>query len=626
MAVAIPTEILNLFYSNPMQFANQMGLYALLSIIPLIIIYLLRPRPLKIKIPSLMFLMDIEKKKRLNIFRKFLKDPLFFIQLLVLLLISFAIAEPFIMSNEEVGGGHTVMILDASASMQADGKFGRAVDEAKKFLSSRNTVILAESVPIIVMKEAPSGSTQDALGKLKAKATTADLSSAILTGRRMLPEGGRMVVFSDFSSWSGDSPEVARKLAEANGINVEFITISGRTDNIGIVSGWFESNGDYKIIARNFNKDPETVNIGVTTNGRSVLSTTLNLKAGSSEYLAISDLQPGKTEIKLETDDALAADNTAYVLIPDSIKREVLYVTAAKTTPSLIALNLNPFTKTRQVDAKGLPSLSDYSTVIVSSPLSSDDEKKLGDYVKGGGNAVIIASQGLVSMELLPVIPDSLSNKTSLNVLRSSRMTEGIQIEKIGVNKHFKASLKSGGVALVEGGDKSVMLAYWKYGSGIVIYSGLADPVGDNIYDPLNENIWNDFHTLPEYPLFWKQVLEWISGSLDISEYNAKTGTFVRLPAVQTVKTPGDTVTTDLLLLDETGIYRLPDKEMAVNLFDETESNLAGQEMAVSNGGKDVQYNIEIRKAPKYFDIYLIVIGMFFIFFELYYLRWRGEL
>ncbi|MCX9014433.1 MAG: VWA domain-containing protein, partial [Candidatus Methanoperedens sp.] len=327
MAVAIPTEILNLFYSNPMQFANQMGLYALLSIIPLIIIYLLRPRPLKIKIPSLMFLMDIEKKKRLNIFRKFLKDPLFFIQLLVLLLISFAIAEPFIMSNEEVGGGHTVMILDASASMQADGKFGRAVDEAKKFLSSRNTVILAESVPIIVMKEAPSGSTQDALGKLKAKATTADLSSAILTGRRMLPEGGRMVVFSDFSSWSGDSPEVARKLAEANGINVEFITISGRTDNIGIVSGWFESNGDYKIIARNFNKDPETVNIGVTTNGRSVLSTTLNLKAGSSEYLAISDLQPGKTEIKLETDDALAADNTAYVLIPDSIKREVLYVT-----------------------------------------------------------------------------------------------------------------------------------------------------------------------------------------------------------------------------------------------------------------------------------------------------------
>src|SRR5574337_666399 len=113
---------------NSLQFANQAGLYALLSIIPLIIIYLLRPRPLKVKIPSLMFLMDIERKKRLNIFRKFLKDPLFLIQLFVLTLVSLAVAAPFIMANEEAGGGHTVIILDASASMQADGKFERAVE------------------------------------------------------------------------------------------------------------------------------------------------------------------------------------------------------------------------------------------------------------------------------------------------------------------------------------------------------------------------------------------------------------------------------------------------------------------------------------------------------------------
>ena len=75
-----------------MQFINEAGLYALLSIIPLIIIYLLRPRAKKIKIPSVMFLLDIEKKKRLNIFRKFLKDPLFLIQLLALIIISLAIA------------------------------------------------------------------------------------------------------------------------------------------------------------------------------------------------------------------------------------------------------------------------------------------------------------------------------------------------------------------------------------------------------------------------------------------------------------------------------------------------------------------------------------------------------
>lgn len=625
MAVALP-EILNFFYLNPLQFANQMGLYALLSIIPLIIIYLLRPRPLKIKIPSLMFLMDMEKKKRLNVFRKFLKDPLFLIQLLVLLLLSFAVAEPFIMTEEEVGGGHTVIILDTSASMQADGKFEKAAAEADKFLSSRNTVILAQSVPVMVMTEAPQGSARDALGKLKAKATSADLSSAILLGRRMLPEGGRMVVFSDFSSWSGENPNVARSLAQANGINVEFITITGRTDNIGIVDGWFEPGGDYKIIVRNFNTDRQNVGISVTTNNRNVLSSTLDLNTGSSEYFVISDLQPGNTEIRIDTDDALAVDNTAYVLIPDSITRDVLYITGNEITPSLIALDLNPFTTTTRVDAAGIPSLSGYAAVIVSSSLSPGDTDKLSEYVRGGGNAVIIASPGLERMDLLPVVPGSVSNRTSLNVVTPGRMTEGIDIGKVVVDKHFSASLKSGAVAFVEGGDSSVMLAYWRYGSGLVIYSGLADPAGDNIYDPLNEDIWNDFHILPEYPLFWKQVLEWISGSLDISEYNAKTGTFIRLPAVQTVKTPDDTVTTDLLYLDEVGIYSLPGKEIAVNLFDERESNLEGQEMEVSNGGEEVQYNIEVRRAPKYLDIYLIITGMFFIFFELYYLRWRGEL
>ncbi|MCD4800499.1 MAG: BatA domain-containing protein, partial [Methanococcoides sp.] len=47
-----------------MPFANILGLAALASIIPLIILYLLRPKPLELKIPSLMFLMLAEKKKK----------------------------------------------------------------------------------------------------------------------------------------------------------------------------------------------------------------------------------------------------------------------------------------------------------------------------------------------------------------------------------------------------------------------------------------------------------------------------------------------------------------------------------------------------------------------------------
>ncbi len=619
-------DFLNSLSANPVQFANQIGLYALLSIIPLIIIYLLRPRPLKIKIPSLMFLMDIEKKKRLNVFRKFLKDPLFLIQLFVLTLVSLAIATPFIMASEQAGGGSTVIVLDASASMQADGKFEKAVGEANKFLSSKNTIILAESVPVSVMKEAPSGSAADALKKLKAKATSADLSSAILLGRRMLPEGGRIEVLSDFASWNGDDPAVAKQLAQANGINVDFVTVSGRTDNIGIVNGWFEG-GDYKIIVKNFNKDPQDVKIDVTTNDENILSTSLNIKGESSEYFAISDLHPGKTRISISSNDALSVDNNAYVIIPRTVERDILYITDNAKAPSLVALGIVPYTTVKRVDTKSIPSYS--GIVIVSAALSQDAIKSLSDYVRGGGNAVMMASPGMEAMDMLPVELGTLSNKTSLNVVRASRITEGIGIDKTDVKKHFKATEKRGAVTLVEGGDKSVMLAYWKYGRGVVIYSGLADPQGGNIYDPLNDMVWNDFHTNPSYPLFWKQMLEFISGSLDVSEYNAKTGQFIRLPTRQTIKTPGDSVTTDVLLLDEVGVYELPDKDVAVNLYDEKESNLAGGGISAttaSAAGKEIPYTVQTVRAPKYFDIYLIIFAIFLVILELYYLRWRGEL
>ncbi|HEY9206289.1 MAG TPA: BatA and WFA domain-containing protein [Candidatus Methanoperedens sp.] len=621
-------------FNFSIQFANMMGLLALLSIIPLIIIYLLRPRPRKVKIPSLMFLFDLEKKKRLNVFRKFLKDPLFLIQLLALAIISLAIAAPFIMATEEAGGGHTVIIIDASASMQAKStsggtKFENAVEQANKFISGRNTIILAESVPVIVTKEAPSGSAADALKKLKPKATSVDLAGAILLGKRMLPEGGRVVVLSDFISWSGDDPSIAKKLAEGSGINVEFVTISGRTDNVGIVNGWFETDKDYRIVIQNFNNDARDVRIDVATDNTNVLSSSLNIKGQSNEYFAINNLNPGITKISISPDDALSVDNNAYLIIPESVKRDILYITDSPRSPSYIALGLLPFTTVEKSGTKNIPSMSG-KVVIVSSPLPPESVKTLSDYVNNGGNAIMIASPGMQDMDLLPVELGVLSNRTSVNVVQASSLTDGTDIEKTDVKKHFKAQLKSGAVSLVAGGDRSVMLAYWKFGKGTVIYSGFADPQGDNIYDPLNENVWNDFHANPAYPLFWKQALEWLKGSVDVSEYNAKTGMFIKQPAQQNVKTPGgDSFATDLLLLDEVGVYGLPNKDVAVNLYDEKESNLAGGGLAAGSenipGPKEVS-GAQIILKPRYLDIYLIIGAMFLVFLELYYLRWRGEL
>src|SRR3989344_2069433 len=101
-------------------FLNPPGIYGLLSLIPLILLYLIRPRPLKKIIPSLMFLVrQTRMSNKESFFRNFLKDWLIIIQILALILLSLALARPFILGTVTSSNEHVVIVLDSSASMQA---------------------------------------------------------------------------------------------------------------------------------------------------------------------------------------------------------------------------------------------------------------------------------------------------------------------------------------------------------------------------------------------------------------------------------------------------------------------------------------------------------------------------
>src|SRR3990167_10375061 len=122
-----------------MPFVNKLGLLALLSLIPFIILYLRRPKPQDRVIPSLMFILQNRKTSTKNSFlRTFLMNLLFFIQLLALIGLSISVAQPYIKIPYDITLENTIIILDASASMQAeDGgkmRFEQAVREAKSVL------------------------------------------------------------------------------------------------------------------------------------------------------------------------------------------------------------------------------------------------------------------------------------------------------------------------------------------------------------------------------------------------------------------------------------------------------------------------------------------------------------
>ncbi len=621
-----------------MPFENTAALAALASIIPLIILYLLRPKPLELKIPSLMFLMRAQKKKkRFASLKKLIKDPIFLIQLLVLILLSTAAAAPFYNAEEDLSGEHTVFVIDASASMQVDDRFDSAVEIAKGYVSKKNTIILAQSIPVTVLEGAEAGPTTDALNGLGPKGDVADISSAITNGMRTISnEGGRIIVISDFTSWEGEDPVSAKRLAQSYGIDVTFIRVGRTADNVGIIQGWLEateSGYDYNCVLKNYGEVTKTITLSVLPeNSGKALDLDLSVAAYSTKQIKLEGMGMGTTTISIKDTDSFSPDNTAYIYIPSGKQSDLLLITDGQKTPSSTALSLLP--DVRLKTSEMVPAdIDKYRMVVVATrerTLNSEEIAALDNFIDQGGKAVIMASDALdpanAELDLLQLLPvktlGSGNESLSLEVVQDSRLTEDIQFDEIALYKYLNATLREDSVSLVETQNNIPMLAYWTRGKGTVMYVGFNDMLG--------EQPWNNFHNLPEYPVLWARLVAWMGGSGDISDYNLKTGAISVLSGEQEVTTPKGKVTTDRLLYDEVGLYEVAGKTIAVNLYDDKESDTGIDATAVMDRAASQDEPELVRGgtylAKKYLDTYLIVLVILLVIMEIMIIRSRGEL
>ncbi|WMW24855.1 BatA and WFA domain-containing protein [Methanolobus sediminis] len=624
-----------------MPFDNPLALAALASVIPLIILYLLRPKPLQVQIPSLMFLMDIkeEKKRFYTSISKLVKDPLFFIQLFVLILLALAAASPYFESQEALSGDHTVIIIDGSASMQTDSRFSDAISKAEDYVSKTNTIILAESTPVTIIEEANAQATYNALESMEAKATVADMSSAISAAMRILSDqGGNIVVVSDFASWNGDDPVNSMKLAESYGLNVQFLLVGREADNTGIIQGSIEvedGNYNYNGVIKNYRNSRQIVDVEIENldNGKTS-SASLTIPARSTKQLRLTTLGSGITEVRILDDDSLEADNTAYISIPKISDRQLLFVTDVDDLPSKIAISLIPTISIKQLE--GVPDdLTDYSIVVIANKeraLASNEISSLSSYLNGGGKAVFIASEALSSenaktelVELLPVMPESVEdtdNGVTLEVVQDTRLSEDIKYDEVAMYKFLNVTSRIESTTLVATEDDVPMLVYGPVGDGTSVYFGINDITGDDA--------WNNFHNLPEYPVFWSKLAGWLGGTGSVQDYNLKTGTVSALAKEQEIQTPSTTDTVSRVLYDEVGVYQVAGKEIAVNLYNDKESDttLEGDDVIERSQADDEPGIVRESSytAKNYLDTYMIIIVFALVILELLIIRKRGEL
>lgn len=620
-----------------MLFANpQLAIWAFfLSVIPLIIVYLLKPKAKDVLIPSVMFITQItEKQKKISrTIRKIIKDPLFLIQLLILILLILAIAHPYTEERTEIRGGHTIIVLDGSASMQAGDRFAKAIELAGEHLTARNSIILAENVPVLALHNGDLDAARDVLEGVPMTATTADIYQAILLGSAMLTDGeGGIVVISDFANWEGEDPNVAKKLAEADGIDVSFVSVSGGRNEIAITGGWLTDGIDasgsrkYTCIIKNYLNSPVDATIDVLySDDRSTHN--LALGARESEYFALNDISAGVTEIIVHPADDMMVDNHAYIVIPASEMYTVLYISDYKYSPSATVIALLP-----SVDAAFMTqeealksNLHDYDAVVVglcNGSLHSSLCDRLADYASSGGKVVVMAQEGLPLSDtgrLLPISFSAEANETAINEVRESVMLRDIDVNDIAIGHYLTGVGKSASVAWVLAEDGTPIISFRSVGPGKVVYLGIPDMTGDYA--------WNDFHTMPEYPIFWLNLIDYLCGTGGVENCNKQTGYAMQFDSKIRATTPdGRVIRTNNLLLDQTGVYELPDKLVSVNLYDAAESNLEGSGITATEITGTIDKKTVQTTTKKEFDWILLILALVLICTELYYIRSRGEL
>ena len=623
-----------------MELGNPIGIWALLALVPFILIYLIKPRPKDLTIPSLMFILKQTSKLKQNSFlRKLLRNVLFFIQLALLLALTISIAAPFITIPFAVESENTVIILDSSASMQTKSgtstRFEKAKSIARDELSGRVSVIAAGNQPITLLNNGNFVEAQAALIKARPKATTTNLGDALLLAEDILKEKkGRILLLSDFIQTDGSDPLVAKRALTAKGNRVDFIDLSGKANNIGIIDLQLTKH-DTKVYIKNFNKEEQELTVKLIKGTQTLGEEKIDLLPNSLESL-VFETQPGQSKITLEINDDLALDNVLHISAPEKKTIPVLLISNEESSSIkaaleaskdiLLATSTPPLS--HMADGKSI-SFADFDVIIIGEVGTEGDKegilkgrfREFKDYTDKGGKLIITAQEDLGSLaqtdrskeifwQMMPVAIKGLGNRTRTCFKIFNQFTSFFEENQCPSTSeiYLTATPSDSSIVIAGATDNSPMIAMKEN----VFYYGLID-----------QN--SDFSSLSSYPIFWNNLINFLVKSEDIRDYNHKTGDTIVVQE-QRIKTPSSTIKTSKLLLDEAGIYELNTKKIAVNLLNEKESDISKTTNILEQDKKEFESETELKTKKIDLDYYLIILAILLIFVEIIYIKLRGDL
>lgn len=642
-----PAGLFSGFFLSP-----QNLLFALAFIIPLILLYLIRPKPVNVAVPSLMFILnDMGKSNVHRFFRTIFRDILFLLQALAILLLALALAKPYIEVSQEALVRQSIIVIDASASTKAfDGsRFDMIKERAAESLAGDNIVIVARASPYALEENGDphlgAGDANDLIDELQATDMDGDIPGALDIAAQYVGPDSKVTVISDFVLSDLESPELIEaklKLLRSKGALIELIPITGEGRNIGIVDAELSGeNASVAIKIQNFN--PEPMEFGLEYNGDEIaIPQPLLAPAGKPGSLLVVNIPVahGQTELLLTPEDDFAVDNMLYLSVHERAAVRVLLISndpeveRSRVVPALQAAG-DQFTNI-EIEYAVPPKIPDlrHDIYVIKDVqgqfILPGVMRDLHDRVEEGAIVVFLAQPSLFSFDssdLLPVAPKDappLTGKNEIIVNSSLGLLRGLSyIGQVDGNQLMRVRATEGAsvhASVMTNDGPEPVIAHKRIGKGAVLYYGITDQRAVDL-DPQS------------YAVIWGRIVDLTIP--DSKLLNVPTGAVITSTS-KSVSTPSGKRQSPVVAT-EAGFYQAGQTAIAANLYPlhtasgttdvgvqyESDISVSAEidtgDAAEGIGGDDA-------KMPLDLSTYLIVIGMIAMLFELLYVKFRGDL
>lgn len=316
-------------------------------------LYILKLRRRTVAVPfSKLWERILRDKEATSLFSRLKRLLSLLVQLALLALLAFALGDPRAAATL-IKGRNLVVILDASASMQATDvaptRLDAAKDEVKKVirgLGGSDRMLVAQMDAAVTPLGPMSGDTSElerALDQVKATDARADFPRALRFATDSLRglENAEIVVVSD--GRLGDAIDASGKVHIGDDIKLTYLPIGAAARNVGItafsVRRYPLDKSRYEVMLEVTNTGPEQEDVELSLLGDNTLVdlTKLRLKPGERLPRFYPNLSGASRtlEAKLQplsgSRDALPADDHAYALLPERRRAKVLVVTPGNT-------------------------------------------------------------------------------------------------------------------------------------------------------------------------------------------------------------------------------------------------------------------------------------------------------